>query len=277
MISGILVDTGSSGLRILSSALTISPPQQTGSNGNPIVECFPFVDGITWGPIQTVDMTISGEQAKSLPIQVIGSSNFSTIPDSCTSYGAPEDDLASLGANGILGVGNFAQDCGSACTVSGASNPGLYYTCPASGCEVTAESLLDQVPNPVTLFATDNNGVIIELPPVQERRPASAALSSLVSVRSQITGSEARRSIRSIPQLEISRQFSITYLTGMQAFLTAALLPSISWTQTLRDYRLAATIISGIARLPRRIFLQPTKQRMERPARSISSWGMPTL
>ncbi|HEY6389210.1 MAG TPA: DUF3443 family protein, partial [Candidatus Acidoferrum sp.] len=31
-ISGILVDTGSSGLRILSSALTISLPQQTASN-----------------------------------------------------------------------------------------------------------------------------------------------------------------------------------------------------------------------------------------------------
>src|SRR5579862_8134769 len=38
-ITGILVDTGSSGLRILSSALSISLPQQTGSGGNPIAEC----------------------------------------------------------------------------------------------------------------------------------------------------------------------------------------------------------------------------------------------
>ena len=165
-ISGILVDTGSSGLRILSSALTISLPQKTGSSGSPIVECLPFVDGITWGPVQTADMTIAGEEAKSLPLQVIGSSSFSTIPAGCTSFGAPEDDLATLGANGILGVGNFAQDCGSACTVSGASNPGLYYSCPASGCEVTTESLSNQVQNPVALFAKDNNGVIIELPAV---------------------------------------------------------------------------------------------------------------
>jgi hypothetical protein len=166
-ISGILVDTGSSGLRILSSALTsVSLPQQTGANGAPVVECLPFVDGITWGPVQTADMTIAGEQAKSLPIQVIGSSNFSTIPNACTSFGAPEDDLSTLGANGILGVGPAAQDCGTACTVSGPSNPGLYYVCPAAGCEVTTQSLSNQVVNPIVLFATDNNGVIIELPSV---------------------------------------------------------------------------------------------------------------
>jgi hypothetical protein len=165
-IGGILVDTGSPGLRILSSALTISLPQQTASNGDPVVECLPFVDGITWGPVQTADMTIAGEQAKALPIQVIGSSNFPTIPNACTSFGAPVDDLSTLGANGILGVGLAAQDCGTACTVSGASNPGLYYTCPAAGCEVTAQSLSSQVQNPIVLFPKDNNGVVIKLPSV---------------------------------------------------------------------------------------------------------------
>jgi hypothetical protein len=169
-IGGILVDTGSPGLRILSSALTISLPQQTASNGDPVVECLPFVDGITWGPVQTADMTIAGEQAKSLPIQVIGSSNFSTIPNACTSFGAPEDDLSTLGANGILGVGLAAQDCGTACTVSGPSNPGLYFACPVAGCELTTQSttqsLSNQVQNPIVLFPKDNNGVIIELPSV---------------------------------------------------------------------------------------------------------------
>jgi hypothetical protein len=165
-ISGILVDTGSPGLRILSSALTISLPQQTGAGGNPVVECLPFVDGFTWGPVQTADMTIAGEQAKNLPIQVIGSSTFTNIPTSCSSNGAEEDDLASLGANGILGVGSFAQDCGDACTVTGSNNPGLYYTCSSSGCQVTTESLASQVQNPVVLFASDNNGVLIELPAV---------------------------------------------------------------------------------------------------------------
>jgi hypothetical protein len=164
-ISDVLVDTGSSGLRILSSALTVSLPQQTGSGGNPVVECLPFIDGFTWGPVQTADMTIAGEQARSLPIQVIGSATFSNIPSSCSSNGAEEDNLASLGANGILGVGTFAQDCGDACTLTGSSNPGVYYTCPST-CSVTTESLANQVANPVIFFAADNNGVIIQLPAV---------------------------------------------------------------------------------------------------------------
>ena len=45
-IGGILVDTGSPGLRILASALTVSLPQQT-IGGAPVVECTPFADGFT--------------------------------------------------------------------------------------------------------------------------------------------------------------------------------------------------------------------------------------
>src|ERR1700733_10368233 len=90
-IGGILVDTGSSGLRILSSALTISLPQQTNGSGNSIAECGVFEDGITWGPVQTADVKMAGEAASSIPIQVIGPQNFSTIPADCTSQGEPED------------------------------------------------------------------------------------------------------------------------------------------------------------------------------------------
>jgi hypothetical protein len=165
-ISGILVDTGSSGLRILSSVLTISLPQQTGAGGNPVVECLTFVDGFAWGPVQTADISIAGEQAKNLPIQVVGSAAFPAIPTSCSSKGTEEDDLKSLGANGILGVGLFAQDCGNGCTITGSSNPGLYYSCSSSGCQVTTESLANQVANPVIFFPADNNGVIIDLPAV---------------------------------------------------------------------------------------------------------------
>src|ERR1700746_4058478 len=143
-INGILVDTGSPGLRILSSALTISLPQQTGAGGNPVVECLPFIDGFTWGPVETADLTIAGEQAKNLSIQVIGSTAFPNIPTSCSSNGAEEDDLKDLGANGILGVGSFVQDCGEACTVTGPNNPGLYYTCTSSSCSITPESLTVQ-------------------------------------------------------------------------------------------------------------------------------------
>jgi len=162
-ISGILVDTGSSGLRILSSALTISLPQQNNSSGNPVAECAAFASGITWGPVQTADVKMAGEVASSMPIQVIGSSNFSNIPGTCTAQGVPMDDLANLGANGLLGVGQAVQDCGSACVPGGQQ---MYYACLSSVCADTPESLALQVQNPVASFATDNNGVIIELPAV---------------------------------------------------------------------------------------------------------------
>jgi hypothetical protein len=169
-IGGLLVDTGSSGLRILSSVLPagFSLPKQTDAGGNPIAECAQFGDGFTWGPVELADMKVSSEQASSLHIQIAGDPSFSAVPASCSNaaLGPNENTVALLGANGILGVGNFLQDCGPACTVSGAGNPGLYFSCPASGCVVTAESLATQVQNPVALFTTDNNGVILELPTV---------------------------------------------------------------------------------------------------------------
>lgn len=164
-IDGVLVDTGSSGLRLLASALTVPLTQQKAADGNPVVECLPFVSGVTWGPVQTADIQMSGEKASSVAVQVISNTAF-TIPSACSNQGTSEDTQAALGANGILGVGVFAQDCGGACIATGASNPGLYYECPASGCTVVGESLAQQVANPVALFSADNNGVIIELPAV---------------------------------------------------------------------------------------------------------------
>jgi Protein of unknown function (DUF3443) len=162
-IDGLLVDTGSSGLRILSSALTTTLPQQKASDGNPVVECLPFVSGYTWGPVQTADIQISGEKASAVPIQVMSDSDF-PVPTACADFGSSQDTLSTLGANGILGVGVFPQDCGGACAATGASNPDLYYECPASGCVVVGEGLAQQVQNPVSLFSTDNNGVLIKLP-----------------------------------------------------------------------------------------------------------------
>lgn len=176
-IDGILVDTGSYGLRVEDSALTLSLPQQTDSSGNPIVECAEFGSGFAWGPVQTADFTIAGESAKSMPIHIMGATNFpdnvgggasacaaGTNGTSLAGTNYDYDIAANLGANGILGVGNFSQDCGPACSQA-TNNPGFYYSCPtADTCAVTTEAVASQVVNPVALFATDNNGVVVELP-----------------------------------------------------------------------------------------------------------------
>jgi hypothetical protein len=173
-IDGVLVDTGSVGLRVLSSVLTLQLPKQT-INGNSVVECFQFLDGFTWGQVENADVKIAGEQASSVPIQVIGEAGLPPIPTSCSSTGASEDTLNNLGANGILGVGLFLQDCGFACTFAGSSNPGVYYSCSASSCQVTNEPLNLQVPNPVSVFGTDNNGVVIQLPSIVTGGQASSS------------------------------------------------------------------------------------------------------
>jgi hypothetical protein len=165
-IGGILVDTGSSGLRVLASALSVALPQQTDAGGAPIAECAQFVDGFTWGAVQTADVKLGGEVASSQPIQVIGSSTASQIPQVCSNTGTAEDDLVTLGANGILGVGLFRQDCGGACVTTGPNNPNFYFSCPLSGCVVTAQSLTRQLQNPIWQFGGDNNGVIIQMPSV---------------------------------------------------------------------------------------------------------------
>jgi hypothetical protein len=190
-IGGILVDTGSYGLRILSPVLTIPLNQQTDSNDNPIVECGEFASGFTWGPVQTADVTIAGETTTSaVPVQVMGSSNYpDTYEDAeaCTDgeagSSADLDYAESLGANGLLGVGTFAQDCGQNCTLSGSSpsNPGNYYSCPTYlTCTVTSEALSAQVVNPVVSFPVDNNGVVVEMPPIAAGSVATSITGYLI-------------------------------------------------------------------------------------------------
>jgi len=168
-VSGVLVDTMSYGVRILSSALSASVSgaltQEKDANGNSVAECAQFSDGITWGPVKKADVKIAGEQASGLPIQVIGDPAFSAIPANCTSAGAPEDTLQSLGTNGILGIGPFVQDC-PACAPGTTNNQNFYYACVGSSCSVTTVALPQQVQNPVAAFSVDNNGVLVELPAV---------------------------------------------------------------------------------------------------------------
>jgi hypothetical protein len=215
-IGGILVDTGSYGLRLLSSAgggaLTLSLPTQSG----PIGECAPFVDGYTWGPVATADIQISGETASSVPVQIVDPT-FAAIPTECTDFGIPENDtLQSLGTNGILGVGPFLQDCGGACTQTGSANPGLYYNCSSGACQVTTQAVAQQVANPVGSFATDNNGVIVELPAVTE--PTASITGSLVFG----IGTQSNNGVSGVQVFPINAEgeFSTTYSgQSYQAFV----------------------------------------------------------
>lgn len=164
-IPNVLVDTGSYGLRILGSALTLPLPAQT-SGGNAVAECAFFVDSFTWGPVATADVEIAGEVANNVPLQIVGAPGFLSPPTECTNTGlTAADTSAALGANGLLGIGPLIQDCGSACA-SDSANAAEYFVCTSSTCSVTAQSLATQVQNPVALFSGDNNGVAVSLPAI---------------------------------------------------------------------------------------------------------------
>ena len=178
-IPDIEVDTGSYGLRLVYGALGASfaatlPQQMAGTL--PVAECAVFAIGYSWGSVRSADVTISGETASSIPINMIGDPAFPNVPTSC-SDNVPteaEDTVATFGANGILGVGPFVPDCGDACAQ--APVPGTYYTCASNGATCTAviQPTSLQVSNPVGSFTADNNGVIIELPPVTDSGAQSA-------------------------------------------------------------------------------------------------------
>jgi uncharacterized protein DUF3443 len=159
-VTDILLDTGSYGLRIFKQALTVSLPPVTNGSGT-VAECVQFGDGSAdWGPVQTASVILGDEPPVQVPIQVIDAT-FSSRPLACQTA---DQGPADAGFNGILGVGLFAQDCGTTCTRQ--SNNRLYYACTGASCSGTTVSLANQVQNPVTLLPVDNNGVIVQLPSV---------------------------------------------------------------------------------------------------------------
>ncbi len=90
-IDHVMVDTGSSGLRLLSSAaggefsLCVACGNRPHGNNDAYGECLVFLDGYIWGTVNTADVVISGETANAIPVQVIiPPSSSPGVPTSCS-------------------------------------------------------------------------------------------------------------------------------------------------------------------------------------------------
>jgi hypothetical protein len=184
-IDHVLVDTGSVGLRLVANGAAggeLDPtafPQQTDANGNVIAQCNLFVDGFTWGSVSLATIQMAGEIASTVPnanpntpgvpIQIIGDPRVPAVPHSCSSQttGGDESTLNGLGANGVLGVGTFQQDCGPGCVSNNSGiPPAEYYACANNTCNAAFQGLPQQVTHPVWVLPQDNNGVLVQIPTI---------------------------------------------------------------------------------------------------------------
>jgi len=186
LIDHIEIDSGSVGLRIISSELAgiTLPAVSSGPNA----ECLAFADGDSWGSLAVADMElpVSGKKAAGITVHVIGDPSVGAAPSFCQGM-KTENTVADFGANGILGVGPFINDCNSAGDCGHGTQSANYYTCTAGGssCSQATATLAQQVPNPVVTFAADNNGVIIELPAVSGATQASPTGSLVLGIGTQ--------------------------------------------------------------------------------------------
>jgi hypothetical protein len=179
-IDHVLLDTGSVGLRVLRSAVAgLNLPAAADATGT-LVSCYPFVLGAVWGPLAQADLTIGGETASKLPLQIIDDSQPAvfTAPADCqkAANGSLLNSQGSLLAKGVLGIGMIAYDCGQLCAVGDYTGTyTIYYRCTtASVCTAAAVPAEQQVQNPVVQFSPnsdgtrDDNGTIVMLPAVPD-------------------------------------------------------------------------------------------------------------
>jgi hypothetical protein len=173
-IDHVFLDTGSIGFRVLRSAVAglNLPPVNSGSST--VVACYPFVVGAVWGAMATADVSIGGETAANLPMQVIDDRSPAQPAATADCQKAANGDLLNtvgkLQAKGVLGIGMLRYDCGLQCELGDySSGYVMYNACDAAGnCQPLAIRAEQQVQNPISQLAVNNNGTIMILPAVPD-------------------------------------------------------------------------------------------------------------
>jgi len=182
-IDHVLVDTGSVGLRLLASAVPAGLQLSTLKNtsGNNLLACANFLDGsFAWGPMAVADVKLGEMVATSTPVQLVGDPVYRSFDTACSSSPDAIVTPKDLGANGILGVGLFKQDCGSLCELQGrrSARNGKYFACTNAACTAVAGTTLSadkQLQQVIALFPTDNNGFAITMDSVSADGAVSAS------------------------------------------------------------------------------------------------------
>jgi Protein of unknown function (DUF3443) len=219
-IDHVLVDTGSTGLRILASAITPTLlnelTQNTISNAS-LAECMQFFDGYTWGSVRSADVILGSHTISNMALQVMSDPALSIIPTACQSIGTSHGSIDVLDAKGILGISSASSDCGSACTQ--ATNT-VYYGCTNSNCQAVAVPLPQQLQQPISLLDSDNNGTLIQLPALASGRGANITGSLIFGINTQ-TNNETGATpqiINTLATNKFAATVSLTTPSGTQTY-----------------------------------------------------------
>ncbi len=158
-IDDVMVDTGSTGLRLEASAVpsSLHLPAFSGPDGKPLAECLHFVHDAAWGPLSRADVRIGGMTASNLAIQVIADGGAAQ-PAEC-----PVSDVKPT-SNGTLGVGPWLVDCPGDC-VQDERRPGVFAQ--DGGAWSPLRGPVDRayrLRNPAAAFPGHDDGVAFDLP-----------------------------------------------------------------------------------------------------------------
>jgi len=158
-IDDVMVDTGSTGLRLEASAVpsSLRLPAFVGPESKPLAECLRFVHDTAWGPLHRTNLHIGGMTATDLPIQVIADDGGPQPAECPVSTVRPT-------SNGTLGIGPWLVDCPGDCEQDD-GHPGVFVDregawSPFRGAVPRAYRL----PNPAAAFPGHGNGVSFDLP-----------------------------------------------------------------------------------------------------------------
>ncbi|MGC8507201.1 MAG: DUF3443 family protein [Thiomonas sp.] len=165
-IPDVMVDTGSAGLRLFASKVSLNLPGIPSGNGT-LAACAQFASGYAWGSMHLAIVRMGGETSTTaIPVQFMNDSALPAAPSTCAAQGTNFAARFAPVANGILGISNFIHDCGASCTAStpASERPAMYYACGNDTCIQTSAELSQQGTNPISTFPVDNNGSILSLP-----------------------------------------------------------------------------------------------------------------
>lgn len=158
----ILVDTGSTGLRInqsqISSTLLAALTPITYQNQN-VYQCMQYAAGYDFGQVFSADVRLADKFASSISIEIINDGDQTGIPATCTGS-TSFANLNEMGAKGIIGINPYSYPDNN--YTSGGVYLGSNYTQVNDPTTIPTQLNI----NPVAALGSESSGFIMTLPSV---------------------------------------------------------------------------------------------------------------